>query len=137
MRPQSQFPHSCILWAIYIFPPSVHLFSWSVFISGIFVSNVRYTVFAVHRVYNLCCPGKGFSPYIVQDCKLSLKYSRLALRVTHPPRLNCTQVAKHAIQVVDLRPFSSSVAKAGINQMNEEILSPPSLWDRRAKQPNH
>ncbi len=23
---------------------------------GIFVSNVRYTVFAVYRVFNLCCP---------------------------------------------------------------------------------
>ncbi len=29
-RPQSQFLHSCVcLWAIYIFPGSVHIFGWS------------------------------------------------------------------------------------------------------------
>ncbi len=73
-RPQSQFPHSCFcLWAIYIFPRSVHLFSCSrlgdrplkyinrsqkyecrnwnrgraVSFLRIYISNFRYTVFEV------------------------------------------------------------------------------------------
>jgi hypothetical protein len=34
-------------------------------------------------------------------------------------------------------PLPLRVAKAGKNHLNEEITFPPSLWDRRAIQPNH